>query len=730
MLTFPKCFGARVNSASKILLRLFVGAALAASSSPTLRHTDKSSRLKPLLRRAIVALALMLPALSAVADEASELRAAVAAERARPRAPQLDRVDFIARTSLLGAWLSPDGRHVAYLHEEGRNRSVWLLPTAGGAPKRLLSNTETTQLTWSRDSRWLFMPSSRQLFALAVAGQTGSGVIAKLGGRWEREFAAVDPVLPAAAILLESPPMVSRLPKRWRLFRIDVHGKQTLLHEDAKQIVGFDFDTRGRLAFLSRAETDKYVIYRVNAGRLSEAMRCVDLERCTLLSTSGDALLLSSDTGSAFNRLARLGADGKLQTLHADPRGEADLDQVVLEPFTRQPLIASYRSTQAANYGLTPDAERHVDAIQRRYPQRNLRIEVGVGDSTRWLVHDRAGSLKGERLHLYDPASGVFRDILDDVAFLHRGKPVARLPESAMARRIAFAYRASDGMRVHGFLLVPPGIDPAHAPLMAHAHGGPFNLFRPEFSSVGQLLANRGYIVFESNFRGSTGHGRDYMRAGRGDFGNGRVQQDIVEGVRYLLAQGIGDRARVGIVGASFGGYSALQGVTFQPGLFKVGIAAVPPADLGWVLRWYAHSVDQMSPGIPLSTSMRMLSLDPADANITERLRAQSPIANTGKVTRPLLLLAGGDDERVPVRSVTHYAAALKTLGKDFTLFIDAKGRHQLEDPRTREAYMYLMERILHRRLGGSAPKPPSKDLREHLRRDVLITGSDLRGAF
>ena len=104
------------------------------------------------------------------------------------------------------------------------------------------------------------------------------------------------------------------------------------------------------------------------------------------------------------------------------------------------------------------------------------------------------------------------------------------------------------------------------------------------------MLANRGYVVYEPNFRGSTGFGRAYMRAGKGDFGNGRVQQDIVEGVRFLAAQGIGDASRAGIVGASFGGYSALLGVTFQPELFRVGVAAVPPADLGWVLRWYSRT--------------------------------------------------------------------------------------------------------------------------------------------
>jgi dipeptidyl aminopeptidase/acylaminoacyl peptidase len=677
------------------------------------------------LATAVVALS---PTACARADEASVLRAAVSAERARPRAPLLDRAQFLAKASVAGAWLSPDGRHVAYLREEGSNRGVWLLPTEGGAAKQLLPDTESAQLSWSRDSRWLFLSSPRQLSVLAAVGQAGSGVIAKLDGRWQRVFKGADPALPAAALVIEVPPRVSRQPRKWRLLRIGLDGKQVLLHEDARPIVDFVFAPNGRLALLTLAEKDRYVIYRKQGDRLQQTMRCERLNRCSFASTlyDGQELLLYTDSGGNLRRLASLDGKGKLTTLHIDPRGEADLDEIVVDPKSGQPVIASYRSTIAANYGLAPAARGHVEAIERRYPGRNLSIDVGSGEQARWLLRDRAGSLKGVRFHLYDPATGDFRDILQDIAFRHAGKTVARPPESAMARRIAFAYRASDGMRLHGFLMVPPGVDAARAPLMAHVHGGPFNLARPEFSSTGQLLVNRGYVVFEPNFRGSTGLGRDYLLSARGDFGNGRVQQDIVDGVRFLLAQGVGDPSRVGIDGASFGGYSALQGVTFQPELFKVGIAAVPPADFGWVLRWYSRSSDQFTDGIPMSTTMRLLSLDPADPGVAERLRVQSPIANAAKLSRPLLLLAGADDERVPIRSVTHYAAELKSLGKDFSLFIDDQGRHQLEDPRTREAYFYLMEEFLHRRLGGAAAQPPGKALREHLRRNLRVKGRDL----
>lgn len=116
----------------------------------------------------------------------------------------------------------------------------------------------------------------------------------------------------------------------------------------------------------------------------------------------------------------------------------------------------------------------------------------------------------------------------------------------------------------------------------------------------------------------------------------------------------------------------------------------------------------------------------PADAAIAERLRAQSPVANAQRLRRPVLLLAGGDDERVPIRSVLHYAATLRALDKDVSLFVDAEGGHQLVDPRTREAYFYLLEHVLHRRLGGAAPRAPDAELRAHLRKNLRLAGRDL----
>ncbi|GGD50924.1 S9 family peptidase [Pseudoxanthomonas indica] len=663
------------------------------------------------------------------AESDAALHAAVRSEQARPRPPRFSRAQFLATPVMAGAWLSPDGRGVAYLQEQGGRRSLWRLDARGGKPQRMLAQTQASDVVWSHDGQWIFLQDAAGIHAVAMDQRPGSGLILGESGKQVRRLAGADRSRAEAALILESPPSVSRQTPYWRILRIDVTRAQQLLWQDTRPIVDFAVDAHGRLAWLLRAEGDQHVLYRLSGTRLLQQLRCVRVERCLLLASSADgqAVYLNTDSASGFGRLARLQASGQLDTLHQDPRGEADLQQVSLDPLTGEPLFANYRSTIAASHPLDAGTRAQWPRIRRQLAQPDLRIEVGRGADARWLIHARQADAKGERLYLYNPGNGQLHEILGELGFEHERRAVTPLPSDQLARKLPVSWRGSDGMLLHGFVLLPPGVDARRAPLVANIHGGPFNLFRPEFGAQSQLLANRGYVVFEPNFRGSTGLGRDYLLAAGGDFGNGRVQQDIVEGVRHLLAQGVGDAGKVGIVGASFGGYSALQGVTFQPALFKVGVAAVPPADFGWVLRWYARGPDQMSRGVPMASTMRLLALDPADGALAARLRVQSPIANAAALRRPVLLLAGGDDERVPIRSVVHYAAQLKAQGKQVSLFVDAEGRHQLVNPLTREAYLYLLEAMFQRHLGGPAPAPPSRALREVLARNLLLDGDHLR---
>jgi dipeptidyl aminopeptidase/acylaminoacyl peptidase len=254
-------------------------------------------------------------------------------------------------------------------------------------------------------------------------------------------------------------------------------------------------------------------------------------------------------------------------------------------------------------------------------------------------------------------------------------------------------------------------------------HGGPWNHVDPGYSRVVQLLVNRGYAVFEPDFRGSTGFGRGYMHAARGDFGNGRVQQDIVEGVEHLLRMGVGDRSRVAITGASFGGYATLLGVTFRPDLFKVGVAFVPPPDFAWNVRWIQRSAAaaELSPIVPIDRWLRWLDVDPANAGWMSRLRAQSPLANASRLRVPLLLIAGGADRRVAITGVVEYAARLRQAGRPVELLVDAGAGHSNDDPVAREATLYLLVTRLAHALGPAPRDRPSRKAALYLRANMRL---------
>ena len=665
------------------------------------------------------ALCVLLLAPRALPAQARDgLRVAEAAQRALPRAPRLPRTAFLENRTLVAAQLSPAGDAVAYLREQKDSRSLWLLPTSGGKARMLVGGLQAEQLTWSRDGRWLFVRGGRALAIVGVDGRGGMRV--PLGGSERRRVMKLDPSQPAAVLLRER--VAIDKGERWRVVRLDAQGKRTLLREDTRWIHDAALDARGRIVALARFEGDHDALYRVRRdGALREVLRLRPMERVELLAALPDgSLLMKGNPGGDFRRVLQLGADDRVRTLHEDPRGEADLDDVALDPRTQQPVAASYRSTVAATHGIG-DAQGVVADIVRKFPGRDIGLQVGSGPSAHWLVSERAATLRDPRWWLYDPRNGSLRRILDDPGITAQSPP-----EAALARKLAISYTASDGLRVHGFVLLPPGVDPARAPLVAQVHGGPISHFLAGYDGVAQFLANRGYIVFQSNFRGSTGHGRAYTFASNGDYGNGRVQRDIVEGVRWLLAQGIGDKDRVGIVGHSFGGYSTLLGLTFQPELFKVGVAGAPPADLGWAMRWLVESGDQGDlPDRSLRQTLRALSLDATDPATRARLHAQSPQANVAQMRRPLLVMAGGADRTVALRSVVDYGARLRARGRPVTLLVEPDGGHSPVAPLAREAYLFGMETMLHAHLGGTSPEPPGPRLREYLRANLRIAGPE-----
>src|SRR5690606_17618125 len=148
------------------------------------------------------------------------LRAAIAIERARAPAQALPREVFLDNRALQVVRLAPDGRHVAWLRDEGASRSLWVLPTAGGTARRLLPRTDANNLDWSRDGRWLFLIAPRSLASVPLDGSGGMRV--PLNGIERRGVMQVDASQPAAVVLRER--LRDAHGERWRIVRMDARG--------------------------------------------------------------------------------------------------------------------------------------------------------------------------------------------------------------------------------------------------------------------------------------------------------------------------------------------------------------------------------------------------------------------------------------------------------------------------------------------------------------------------
>jgi dipeptidyl aminopeptidase/acylaminoacyl peptidase len=232
--------------------------------------------------------------------------------------------------------------------------------------------------------------------------------------------------------------------------------------------------------------------------------------------------------------------------------------------------------------------------------------------------------------------------------------PYSRLQDGDFAAVRPVSYRSRDGLVIPAYLTVPAGRPERDLPLVVRPHGGPFVRDGWSFDPEVQFLASRGYAVLQPNFRGSTGYGRDFVERGYGQLGTGMID-DIDDGVDWLVAQGIADRARVCIMGASYGGYAALWAATRSPERYRCAIAWAGPTDLLAMLRYDLNS--WMPRRYARSRRLELRGGDDAD------LSAVSPLRHAERLTVPVLIGHGEQDLRVPVDQSRDLVRALTRRG-------------------------------------------------------------------
>lgn len=659
--------------------------------------------------------ALLLGLCAHAASAVDSLSGVLARNAALPRAPLLDPTLFDRPERLRDVRLAPDGAHLAWVDEVDGKAELYVMPLAGGPPRPLAALEPKDRVHWSRDGSVLFLAQEGGIAAIGVRDGAG-GRIAMFDKEGRQRFAGIDRAMPRHALIEEHDTAAHTS----RLVRIGADGARSLLYAGPGKLGAPLSRPGGAPAILRRQEADFTQLILQRRGKAwTEAFRCAPLRTCVPLALSLDGTRLFMRTLHAGDREALLEltlANGARRVVHTDPEGMADLVDVTLSPRDGQPMLATYQLPRLRLVGLDADGKRIAAGIARRFPEGGVAVESCAPNAC--LLAERNARMAHARYWLLDLRSQALHPVLDEVR-AKGGMP----PEAQLAQRIALRYPASDGFMVHGYLTLPRGLPARSLPLVVFVHGGPWGHVTSGYSANAQLLANRGFAVFEPNFRGSTGYGARYTLAPGADYGNGRVQADIIDGVRWLLAQGVGDPQRLGIAGGSFGGYATLLALTHTPAMFRFGMATQPPTDFARALRQGAAEPGR--PGEPpLRQVLAAVGIDPSDPAQLGPIAAAAPHGLANRVRAPLLMVAGAKDNKVEVEAVADYVARLQGLGKPVSLLVDPDEGHNPRNPVARQAQMHLLLRMLHRYLGGPPAPAPGAAVASYLARNLRADGA------
>lgn len=388
-----------------------------------------------------------------------------------------------------------------------------------------------------------------------------------------------------------------------------------------------------------------------------------------------------SSIGSDTTRLVHLLPDGTAEVLAADEG--YDVVHVLLDPDTQHPQAAIVQRDRDTWVPMDPAFAHQLALIQGR-----CRGEIGISRTERtgrlWLVTE-APSDASVRFHLHDTVTGQLRAL-----FAHR----PALSGHVLAPMEPFTFVARDGLPVHGYVTVPVGAPRERLPAVVMVHGGPWARDGWGLNLEAQWLANRGYVCIQVNFRGSTGYGKAFLSAGDKQWGRG-MQDDLADAVDHLARLGWVDAGRVGIYGASYGGYAALAGVAFTPGRYRCAVDLVGPSNLltllGSVPAYWRPQLAFMH--------AKVGDPDREAAMLWER----SPLSAADRITAPVLVAHGANDPRVRQEESEQIVAALRARGvpHEYLLFPDEG--HGLARPENREVFYARAEAFLARHLGGRA---------------------------
>ncbi len=622
--------------------------------------------------------------------------------RAADQPPLIPREVLFGNPEITGVSLSPDGRHIAYLAPDQGVLNLWVRDLDGNAPPRVLTQQRSRPQRgawWTPDGRYLISSRDTQgdenTVVVRIDPKTGDSVDLTPASGVKALYAAADRDVPNQIVV----GLNDRDPRYHDLYVLEVDsGERRLLYRntDDGRMVDVDWlDGAWQPVLRSQVLADGGSTYELRLPGDKDWRPFLTFGFEDTMSVSGVGgftrdgqwLYGSLSTGEDLPRLVRwsreqlrtCGTTCQPELVHRSSTGALGVS--LSDINTGEPTVLQEVDLRSRRVVLDPSVQPDLNALNKLAGSNDFSIVDQDLNDRIWLV--AVGSdQQGAEYWLWD------RDRRQQKK-LFSVQP--RLDDYDLAPMESLDLKARDGRRLPAYLTRTPNAGGAPKPLVLLVHGGPQARDYWGLDPTHQLLANRGYHAMSVNYRGSTGFGKAHLLAGEGEW-YGRMQDDLVDAVQWAVAEGIADPDRLVIMGASYGGYAALAGLTRDPELFAAAVSEIGPSNLRTLLASFPPYWESVR-----AITERMIGVEKVD------LDAISPINHVDQIKRPLLLGHGANDPRVKLQESETIASAMEARGLpiDFVVFPDEG--HGFANPRNNLAMIALVEAFLQQHIGGRA---------------------------
>lgn len=598
--------------------------------------------------------------------------------------------DFFRNPEKSAFKISPRGSYLSFKAPYRNRMNIYIQKVGEEDTVRLTSETD-------RDIAAYFWPNDRQILYLKDDGGDENWKLYSVNadGSGLRCFTDFDNVV--TRIIEDLPDiedeviiaMNKRKPQIFDPYRLNINtGEMKMLAENPGNIQEWIFDHDGRLrvatAIVDGVNTQ--VLYRDTEE---------DEFRPVLTTSFRETVNIAFFTFDNQNvyALSNLGRD-KVAAVLFDIRSGKEKEVIYEQPdydisglyFSREREVltsASYQSYKRERHFFDPESERIFRDISSKLEGYDFGFTGHTRDEEKFIVRTYSDRSLGS-YYLYEKTKNQLEWITDVSPWID---------EERMASVYPVSYQSRDGLTIHGYLTLPKGMDLSTArglPVIIHPHGGPWVRDSWGFNPEIQFLANRGFAILQMNYRGSTGYGRSFWEAGFKQWGRA-MQDDITDGVRWLISEGIADEGRIGIYGGSYGGYATLMGVVKTPGLYAAAVDYVGVSNLFTFMEsippyWEPY----------LEMMYEMVGHPEKDSAM---LAENSPALHADRIITPLFIAQGANDPRVKKAESDQIVKALRERGVEVEYLVKEDEGHGFRNEENRFEFYRKMEKFLEEHL-------------------------------